>query len=43
MRKLFPTIVITGVDDYNSEFQLSVPELFLIQLEPSEPFMFSFY
>lgn len=40
MRKLFPAIVIMGVDDYNSELQVSVPGSFLIQLEPSEPFMF---
>lgn len=40
LRKLFPAIVIMGVDDYNSELQVSVPGSFLIQLKPSEPFMF---
>lgn len=40
MRKLFPAIVIMGANVYNSELQVSVPGSFLIQLEPSEPFIF---
>lgn len=35
------TTVVTEASDCNSGLQLSVPGSFLIQLEPSEPFMFS--
>lgn len=28
LRKLFPAIVSMGVDDYNSELQVSVPDRF---------------